>query len=129
MTDKGIKSTLSKFADVTELSGAVATPEAIQRDPHILEKWAHGNITRFDKAKPKVLHQGQGNPQDQYGLGHEKIESSRAENRYRDLVDERLDMSQKCLLALQKVKHVPGCIKGNVTSPLRERSFPSTLLS
>jgi len=69
--ESGIKCTLSNFADDTKLSGAVGVPEvrgAIQRDLDRLERCAHANFMKFNRAKCKVLHPGRGNPKHRYRL-------------------------------------------------------------
>jgi len=82
--DSEIECNLSKSADDTKLCGAADTPEgqdAIQRDLDKLEKWAHVNLIRFNRARCKVRYQ--------YRRGVEGIESSPAKKDLEVLMDEK----------------------------------------
>ncbi|RMC15367.1 hypothetical protein DUI87_07558 [Hirundo rustica rustica] len=108
-TDSGVECTLSRSAGDTRLSGAFDMPEvldAIQRELHKLKKWANGNLMRSTmphagsciciRATPSISPDW-------------RMKGSRA-ILGKDLVDEKLDMTQQCALTAQKAKCVLGCI-------------------
>jgi len=57
--DEGIESTLSKFAEDTQLGGVANTVEGfatIQQDLDRLESWEGMNLMRFNKSKHRILY-------------------------------------------------------------------------
>ncbi|RMC00440.1 hypothetical protein DUI87_23049 [Hirundo rustica rustica] len=122
-TDIGTESSLSKFAGGTELCGTADTLEgrdAIKRDLDRVERRDCVNLMKFNEAKCKVLHKGQGNLKHGYRLGRECTESSPEEKDLGALSDKKLCTTWQCSCAAQKANHVLGCIKRNVASRSRE---------
>ena len=92
---------MAHYLDDTKLIGVVDTAEgrnAFQRDLDKLERWALVNLMT-NKATCKVLHLDQGNPRYVFRLGEERLDGNPAEKDLGVLVDENLNISQKCVLA------------------------------
>ncbi|RMC07005.1 hypothetical protein DUI87_16458 [Hirundo rustica rustica] len=67
---------------------------------------------------------GLGNPKHRQKLANEWIESSPEKEDLEELVDEKLGMTQKCVLAAQKATCTLRCMKNAVISALKEIILP-----
>jgi len=121
--DEGTVSTLSKYVNDTKLGGMADTADgsaAIQQDLDRLESWVTINQMRFNKSKCRALYLGRNNRMYQCRLGDDLLERSSAEKDLGVLVDNRLAMSQKCVLLAKKFNGILECIKRGMASRSRE---------
>ncbi|KAK4828570.1 hypothetical protein QYF61_027660 [Mycteria americana] len=107
---------LRRFSGDTKLEGVIDTPEghaAIQRNLNRLGKWADRNLMKCNTGKWKVLHLARNNPMHQKDLGI--------------LVDTKLTMTPKCVLAAKTTNGLLGCIRQSIASRSREVILPPLL--
>jgi len=79
---------------------------------------------KFNKAKCKVLHMGQGNPKHKHRLGGKWIKSNPEEKDLWVLVDKKLNTTRQCVLTAQKDNCILGYIKNSVASRSTEVILP-----
>jgi len=96
----------------------------IHRNLDSLESWAEKNLMKFNKGKCRVLRLGRNSPMHQYRLGSDLLESRSAERDLGVLVDDRLTMSQQCVLVAKKASGILGCSRRSVASRSREVLLP-----
>lgn len=105
---------LLKFEDETKPRGTINMPEgraATQRDLGRVEEWANRNLMKFNKDECKVLHWGRNNPLHMCtGYGLPGWSTGLLKRPCRVLVDNMLNISQVCVLAVKKVNNSLGCI-------------------
>ena len=93
--ESGTECILIKFVDDFKLNGAVDAiqgGDAVPWDLNKLEKWAHMDLMRFNKAECKVLHLGWDNHRYVYRQGEKHLDSSSVEKDLGVLADKKLDM-------------------------------------
>ncbi|XP_059581297.1 uncharacterized protein LOC106737704 isoform X1 [Alligator mississippiensis] len=129
--DEGVESTLSKFADDTNMWGKVDTLEVrerLQLDLDRLQKWADENRMGFNVDKRRVLHLGRRNPHPMYRRGSSPLESTEAERDLGVIIDSRMNMSRQCQTAASKASQTLSCIQRCISSWCREVKPPSMRL-
>ena len=127
--DDGTEYTLSKFADV-KLGGVADMTEscvAIQRDLDRLEKQPNEDLMMFNRENCKVMHPGRNNPMHQHMSGPIQLEHSLAKKDLGVLEDNKMNVSQQCVLVAKKANSILGCIRSSVASRSREVIFPLCL--
>uniref|UniRef100_A0A7M4E049 Reverse transcriptase domain-containing protein n=1 Tax=Crocodylus porosus TaxID=8502 RepID=A0A7M4E049_CROPO len=97
--DKGVKTTLFKFADDTKVWRDVGTLEGrnrLQSDLDRLQGWADENRMGFNTDKCKVMHLGRESQHYTYRLGNSLLVSAEAEKDLGGITDAKMNMGQQC---------------------------------
>ncbi|RMC13226.1 hypothetical protein DUI87_10760 [Hirundo rustica rustica] len=86
--------------------------------------WTEKSSLKFNKGKCRVPHLGRNNPSHQQRLGVDLLESSSVQKDLGALVDNKLSMSQQCVLVAKKAPGVLGFTRKSIARSLREVILP-----
>ena len=112
-----VKSHVWIFADDTKLFASTDQTNTLQEDLNNLMKWAELWELTFNVIKCKVIHYGQNNPESDYIMNNNKLESVDEEcdlgvNFTKDLKFSQHIASQGCNLLRLRKNNFPECVFG-----------------
>uniref|UniRef100_A0A7M4ETW3 Reverse transcriptase domain-containing protein n=1 Tax=Crocodylus porosus TaxID=8502 RepID=A0A7M4ETW3_CROPO len=125
--DKGVKSTLFKFADNTKMWGDVGKLEGrnrLQSDLDRLQAWVDENRMGFNTDKCKVIHLRRKNHHHTYRLGNSLFVTAEAEKDLGVIIDAKMNMGQQCGDAVRKANCILSCIHRCISSRSKEVILP-----
>ena len=116
--DHGVKNWILKFADDTKIFSKVSSPEdrlRLQHDLDILVQWSEEWQMLFNVGKCKVMHFGRTNPNNDYYMSNQKLETSCLEKDLGVMISSDLKPSQQCNQAYVKANRILGMIKRTIS--------------
>jgi len=97
--DHGVKNWILKFADDTKIFSEVSSPEdrlRLHHDLEVLVQWSEEWQMLFNVGKCKVMHFGRTNPNNDYYMSNQKLETSCLEKDLGVMISSDLKPSQQC---------------------------------
>ena len=121
--DDGIVARISKFADDTKLGMDVSIDgnvDRLRQDLQRLGEWSVKWQMPFNVTKCKVMHIGYRNPNSEYSLLGNSIESTASEKDLGVVITNDLKFSKQCIEAEKKAQRILGYIKRQFSFRNRE---------
>ena len=118
-----VLSPLSLFADDSKIFTRIVTTKektkwtgfdghgALQRDLLRVQEWAKKWKMEFNISKCKIMHIGNKNPKNVYGMDGTELETTRAERDLGVTIDDQLDLGKHIKTIVAKANRILGLIK------------------
>jgi len=111
--DKGLTSKLLKFADDTKIFRAIKKESdcvELQRDINNIMEWSNKWQMKFNTTKCKVVHIGTKNPNHQYTMDENPLQSSQGEKDLGVTINQDLSFDTHIANAVKKANQILGMI-------------------